>query len=31
MTPKLAMCNILSDVHDLKAFALDHGFAGIDW
>lgn len=31
MKPKLAMCNILSDVHGLKGFALDHGFSGIDW
>ncbi|MDY6950932.1 MAG: TIM barrel protein [Thermodesulfobacteriota bacterium] len=29
--PKLAMCNIFSDVAQLKAFALDHGFSGIDW
>jgi sugar phosphate isomerase/epimerase len=31
MTPKLAMCNIFSDVSKLRDFALDHGFSGIDW
>jgi sugar phosphate isomerase/epimerase len=29
--PKLAMCNIFSDVERLGQFALDHGFSGIDW
>jgi sugar phosphate isomerase/epimerase len=29
--PKLAMCNIFSDVQRLGQFALDHGFSGIDW
>ena len=29
--PKLAMCNIFSDVAQLKAYALEHAFAGIDW
>ncbi len=31
MKPKLAMCNIFSDVGKLKAFALEHGFSGVDW
>lgn len=30
-TPKLACCNFIDDVRQLRAFALDHGFAGIDW
>jgi sugar phosphate isomerase/epimerase len=29
--PRLACCNFLSDVRELKAFALDNGFDGIDW
>jgi sugar phosphate isomerase/epimerase len=29
--PKLAMCNFLSDPGELKEFALEHGFSGIDW
>lgn len=29
--PKLAMCNIFSDVDRLKEFAREHGFSGIDW
>ena len=29
--PKLAACNIFSDVRQLKAFALENGFSGIDW
>jgi sugar phosphate isomerase/epimerase len=29
--PKLAMCNIFSDIERLRRFAVDHGFAGIDW
>jgi sugar phosphate isomerase/epimerase len=28
---KLAMCNLFSDVEQLKAFAFEHGFSGIDW
>jgi sugar phosphate isomerase/epimerase len=31
MNPKLAMCNIFPEVNKLRAFALDHGFSGIDW
>jgi sugar phosphate isomerase/epimerase len=31
MKPKLAMCNIFADMNDLKGYALDHGFSGIDW
>jgi sugar phosphate isomerase/epimerase len=29
--PKLAMCNIFSDVDRLREFAIHHGFSGIDW
>lgn len=29
--PCLAMCNFIQDTDALKAFALEHGFAGIDW
>lgn len=29
--PKLAVCNIFSDVRKLKTFALDYSFSGIDW
>lgn len=29
--PKLAMCNLFSDVNRLGQFALDYGFSGIDW
>ena len=31
MNPKLAICNIFSDVDKLRKFALDHGFSGVDW
>ncbi|MGD9160642.1 MAG: TIM barrel protein [Desulfobacteraceae bacterium] len=31
MLPKLAMCNIYDDIYQLKDFALEHGFDGIDW
>ncbi len=31
MIPKLAMCNIFSDIYQLKDFAFKHGFDGIDW
>ena len=30
-TPKLACCNFIDDVRQLRAFALDHGFVGVDW
>ena len=30
-TPKLACCNFIDDFRQLRAFALDHGFAGVDW
>lgn len=30
-TPKLACCNYLTDPVMLRAFALEHGFDGIDW
>lgn len=29
--PKLAMCNFITDVDELKKTALAHGFSGIDW
>lgn len=28
---RLAMCNFLEDVEELRNFALEHGFDGIDW
>lgn len=28
---KLACCNFIDDARQLRAFALDHGFAGVDW
>lgn len=31
MQPKLAMCNIFPDMDQLKEFAGDHGFQGIEW
>jgi sugar phosphate isomerase/epimerase len=31
MKPKLALCNFLADIIQLKAFAFRHGFSGIDW
>ena len=30
-SPKLAMCNIFSNLEKLSEFALEHGFSGIDW
>ena len=30
-SPKLACCNFLPEVDELKEFALQYGFAGIDW
>ncbi|MGD9275332.1 MAG: TIM barrel protein [Desulfobacterales bacterium] len=30
-TPRLAMCNFITDMARLKRFAVDHGFGGIDW
>ncbi len=29
--PKLAMCNFISDVEELRRTALDNGFSGVDW
>ena len=29
--PKLACCNFIPGADELKEFALDHGFEGIDW
>jgi sugar phosphate isomerase/epimerase len=31
MKPKLALCNFLADVIQLREFAFRHGFSGIDW
>lgn len=31
MKPKLAVCNIFSDVNKLRAFACETGFNGIEW
>ena len=31
MQPKLATCNIYNDNYQLKKFALEHGFDGVDW
>jgi len=31
MQPTLAICNFLSDPKEIKAFALDYGFDGVDW
>jgi len=31
MDPKIALCNIFSNLSELKAFARKHGFTGIDW
>lgn len=31
MDPKIALCNIFPNLNKLKAFALEHGFSGIDW
>lgn len=31
MKPKLVMGNIFRDVTELRAFALEHGFSGVDW
>ncbi len=31
MTPKLACCNFIPEATDLRAFALEHGFDGVDW
>jgi sugar phosphate isomerase/epimerase len=30
-TPKIACCNFIPDVHELKKLALRHGFSGVDW
>jgi sugar phosphate isomerase/epimerase len=29
--PKIACCNLIPQVEELKGFALRHGFAGVDW
>jgi sugar phosphate isomerase/epimerase len=31
MRPKVAMTNIFQDLRELKAFAFEHGFSGIEW
>jgi sugar phosphate isomerase/epimerase len=30
-TPRIACCNFIADVHELREFAFRHGFAGVDW
>ena len=30
-TPRIACCNFIPDVRELKNFALHHGFSGADW
>jgi hypothetical protein len=29
--PQIACCNFFVDVRELRPFALDHGFDGVDW
>ena len=29
--PKLAVCNFIPDISELRDFAFEHGFSGIDW
>lgn len=31
MKPKVALCNLFDDIKQLKKFALDNGFSGVDW
>lgn len=31
MKPKVALCNLFDDIKQLKTFALDNDFSGIDW
>ena len=31
MSPKIAVCNIIENIKELKDFAIDFGFQGIDW
>jgi sugar phosphate isomerase/epimerase len=31
MKPKLAVCNILSDVKELRTLAVENGFSGVEW
>ncbi len=31
MNPKIALCNIFPNLSELKSFAHEHGFSGIDW
>ena len=31
MKPKVALCNFFDDIKQLKAFALDNDFSGVDW
>jgi sugar phosphate isomerase/epimerase len=29
--PRIACCNFIDNINQLRAFALDHGFDGVDW
>ena len=31
MKPKVALCNLFDDIKQLKSFALDNDFSGVDW
>lgn len=31
MKPKVALCNLFDDIQELKTFALDNDFSGVDW
>ncbi len=31
MKPKVVLCNLFNDIKQLKAFALDNDFSGVDW
>jgi sugar phosphate isomerase/epimerase len=31
MKPKVVLCNLLDDIKELKTFAIDHDFSGVDW
>ncbi len=31
MNPKIALCNIFSDLSELRTFAHEHAFSGVDW
>jgi sugar phosphate isomerase/epimerase len=31
VSPRIAMVNLFEDVHELRTFALEHGFKGVEW